>query len=132
MVGTCRLRGKERDVREESSVRDGLDIGGDEVVILISEVDITRSEALEYALDEPDAFVWGTVLDNDLEDDPIGGKYKARSSTHQWLSNRGNGGTVEGVYGDNVNICREMGFEGSFFGCLDGGLASDDGANLCS
>ena len=72
----CRSRRKERDVREESSVSNRLDIGGDEVVILVSEVDVTRFEALEYALDEPDAFIWGTVLDNDLEDDGISGSGK--------------------------------------------------------
>lgn len=45
---------------------DCLDIGGDEIVILVSEVNIARFEALEYALDDPDAIVWGTMFDDDL------------------------------------------------------------------
>lgn len=36
---------------------DCLDIGSDEVVILVSEVDITGFEALEYVLDDTDVFI---------------------------------------------------------------------------
>lgn len=52
---------------------DCLDIGRDEVVVLISEVDVSGFEGLEYALDEADAFIGGTVLDDDLEDGGNGG-----------------------------------------------------------
>jgi hypothetical protein len=85
-MSMCRSRRKERDIREESSVSDRLDIRGDEVVILVSEVDITRFEAFEYALDERDTFIWGTVLDNDLEDDGING-----SGINERSDRRGNG-----------------------------------------
>ena len=61
------LVAKERNAREEGGVSDRLDIGSDEVVILVSKIDITRFEALEDALDDLDAFVWGAVLDNDLD-----------------------------------------------------------------
>ena len=45
---------------------DCLYIGGDEIVVLVAEVDIAGLETPEYALDEADALVRCTVLDNDL------------------------------------------------------------------
>lgn len=52
-----RSPGQGRNVREESGVSDCLYIGGDEVVIFVSEVDITWVEAREYTLDDADVFV---------------------------------------------------------------------------
>lgn len=45
---------------------DGLDIGCDEVVVFVGKVDIAGFERLEYALNDLDAFIRCTMLDNDL------------------------------------------------------------------
>lgn len=68
-MSTCRLRRKGRKIREESRMCDCLDISGDQIMILISEVNVARFEAFENVLDDPDTFIWGTMLDDDLADE---------------------------------------------------------------
>lgn len=38
---------------------------------------------------------------------------------------------MEGVYGDNVNVFREIGFKGSFFRRFHRGLSGNNGADFC-
>ena len=46
---------------------DCLYVGGNEVVIFVREVNVAGVKALEYAFYDLDAFVWRTVLDDNLE-----------------------------------------------------------------
>ena len=51
--------------------------------------------------------------------------------TYERLANRGDGGSVQGMAGDDVRIFRKVFFECGSFRCFYGGLASNDGVLLC-
>lgn len=86
---------------QERRVRDRLRVGRDAVVLGCAQVHKLGAEALEYRLDESEAGRGGPVIDQ-----------------HEWLPGWIDVRPVEGVAGDDLDVCGKMLFECGYFGRL--------------